>query len=56
MNKQLRSGAWVKTYCPPHEFERNPDTERDECHRCGLSWRDWTRGFGSNVNPKRVVR
>lgn len=50
----------MKKACPPHEFRRvdtgDPATSRDECHHCGISFREWAKGFGSNVRPKRVVR
>lgn len=41
--------------CPPHEWQTD-NRRADLCVKCGISFRDWARGFGSNVRPKRVVR
>jgi hypothetical protein len=42
--------------CPPHAWTRATGTTVDVCLYCGIPFRDWARGFGSNVRPKRVVR
>lgn len=37
--------------CPPHEWHRAADDGADRCVHCAITWRDWTRGFSSNVEP-----
>lgn len=38
--------------CPPHSFgTHGADDGVERCRICGISWRDWARGFGSNVEP-----
>lgn len=32
--------------CPPHSF-----TDDGICTLCGITFREWARGFGSNVAP-----
>lgn len=42
--------------CPPHRWVKGSKGEYCSNYGCGITFRDWTRGFGSNVRPKRVVR
>lgn len=37
--------------CPPHAWNRE-----NVCARCGVSFREWCRGFGSNVQPRKKQR